>query len=42
MTGADLIALARKHPISTACVLVIVVCGLLAYFRLDVIEASPG
>lgn len=42
MTGADLIALARKHPISTACVLVIVVCGLLTYFRLDVIEASQA
>lgn len=42
MTGADLIALARKQPISTACVLVIVVCGLLTYFRMDVIDASQA
>lgn len=42
MTGADLLALARKHPISAVCGLIIVVCGLLAYFRMDVIDVSQA
>lgn len=42
MTGADLIALAKKHPLSVVCGLVIVVGGLLSYFRLDVIDVSQA
>ena len=42
MTGADLIALAKKHPLSSLCGLLILICGLLVYFRLDAIEVSQA
>lgn len=40
MTGADLTALAKKHPLSVACGLIAVACGALLYFRADVIADS--
>lgn len=33
MTGADLIALIKKHPVGTGALLVCLVCGALIYFR---------
>lgn len=35
MTGADLLALARKQPIGSVCGLICLVCAALLYFRAD-------
>lgn len=40
MTGADLIALAKKHPVSTVCLLLIVASGVTLYFRWDAAAQS--
>lgn len=42
MTGADLSALAKKHPISVTCLLVVLVCGVTLYFRADAITVSQA
>lgn len=42
MTGADLIALAKKHPVGVACLLVIIACGVALYFRADAISVSQA
>jgi hypothetical protein len=42
MTGADLTALLKKHPLSTACGLVVVVCGGLLYWRSDAVSVSQA
>jgi Tfp pilus assembly protein PilO len=40
MTTEDLIALLKKHPISVACGLVTIICGVLLYLRSGNIAAS--
>jgi hypothetical protein len=40
MTAASLVALLKKHPIGTACLIVILVCGGLLYYRADVTVQS--
>lgn len=40
MTGADLIALLKKHPIGAACGLVCVICGVLLYVRSDKVSEA--
>ncbi|MFZ5494209.1 MAG: hypothetical protein ACOZE5_02585 [Verrucomicrobiota bacterium] len=42
MTGADLIAFAKKHTIGTICVLLVVACGVLLYFRWGALAASQA
>ncbi|MBI2516026.1 MAG: hypothetical protein HYV95_03850 [Opitutae bacterium] len=40
MTGADLIALLKKHPIGTACGIICIIGGALLYFRADKLGAA--
>lgn len=40
MTGADLLALIKKHPIAAVCVVVSMLCGVAFYFRMDAIDAA--
>lgn len=42
MTTADLLSLAKKHPISAACLLVVLACGAALYFRSGQVEASQA
>lgn len=40
MTGADLLALIKKHPIAAVCVLLCVLCAVAFYFRMDAIDEA--
>jgi Tfp pilus assembly protein PilO len=40
MTGADLTAILKKHPLSVICGLIAVICGALLYYRAGNIAAS--
>jgi Tfp pilus assembly protein PilO len=40
MNAADISALAKKHPVGTACLLITVACGLALYLRADIITVS--
>ncbi len=42
MTGADLTAILKKHPLGVVCGLVTVVCGVLLYTRASNITASQA
>ena len=42
MTGADLSAILKKHPLSVVCGLITVVCAALLYYRADNITASQA
>jgi Tfp pilus assembly protein PilO len=42
MTGADLLALLKKHPTTSVCLLLSVLCGLAYYFRGDAVEQLGG
>lgn len=42
MTGAELTALLKKHPLSTACGVIAIVCGGLLYWRSDAISISQA
>lgn len=42
MTAADLIALAKKHPVGTVCLLVTIACGAALYFRSGQVAASQA
>jgi len=40
MTGADLLALIKKHPIAFACALVVVLCGAWLYYDSDGVDQA--
>jgi hypothetical protein len=42
MTGADIIAFAKKHPVGVSCLLIALVCGVALYFRADAISVSQA
>lgn len=42
MTGSDLTAILKKHPLGVICGLIAVICGALLYYRADNISASQA
>lgn len=40
MTGADLLALVKKHPVAFACAVLCLLCGVAFYFRMDAIDEA--
>lgn len=42
MTGADIIAFAKKHPLGVACLVIALACGVALYFRADAISISQA
>lgn len=42
MTGADLTAFAKKHPLGVICLIIALACGAALYFRADVISVSQA
>ena len=42
MTAADLVAFLKKHPTGTVCLVIILVCGGLLYYRGDAIAVSQA
>jgi Tfp pilus assembly protein PilO len=42
MTAADLVAFLKKHPTGTVCLIIVLVCGGLLYYRGDAIAVSQA
>ncbi len=40
MTGTDLVAMIKRHPVGFACGVICVACAALFYFRMDLVEES--
>jgi Tfp pilus assembly protein PilO len=42
MTTAEFTTLAKKHPVSAVCLVVAIACGVVLYFRMDVVASSQA
>lgn len=42
MTGEDITAFAKKHPLGVSCLVIALACGAALYFRADVISVSQA